>query len=139
MWRASWPGPPIAVVRVLWKLRKARQVLLAQWRKDRPRAVIATGGYGSAPAAMAARSLGIPYFLHESNAQPGLVVKHLSRGARRVWCGMEAVERRLGGASCLTVGHARAHGLPARVQACGRPGTSLPASWCWGGAGVPGP
>ena len=95
---------PIAVVRVLWKLRMARQTLLAQWRKDRPRAVIATGGYGSAPAAMAARSLGIPYFLHESNAQPGMVVKRLSRGARRVWCGMEAVEHRLGGASCLTVG-----------------------------------
>jgi UDP-N-acetylglucosamine--N-acetylmuramyl-(pentapeptide) pyrophosphoryl-undecaprenol N-acetylglucosamine transferase len=48
--------------------------------------------------------LGIPYFLHESNAQPGMLVKHLGRGARRVWCGMEAVRGQLEGADCLVVG-----------------------------------
>jgi UDP-N-acetylglucosamine--N-acetylmuramyl-(pentapeptide) pyrophosphoryl-undecaprenol N-acetylglucosamine transferase len=95
---------PIAMIRAVGKLWRARQVLRAAWRDHQPTAVIATGGYGSAPAVLAARSLGIPYFLHESNAQPGMLVKHLGRGAQRVWCGMEAVRGQLEGADCLTVG-----------------------------------
>lgn len=95
---------PLAVFRSLWKLWRARRVLLALWRKDRPLAVIATGGYGSGPAVLVAKTLGIPYFLHESNAEPGVLVKRLSQGARRVWCGMEAVKERLDGADCLLVG-----------------------------------
>jgi UDP-N-acetylglucosamine--N-acetylmuramyl-(pentapeptide) pyrophosphoryl-undecaprenol N-acetylglucosamine transferase len=53
---------------------------------------------------LAAKALGIPYFIHESNAQPGALVKLVSKGARRVWCGMEAVQAHLAGASCLPVG-----------------------------------
>jgi UDP-N-acetylglucosamine--N-acetylmuramyl-(pentapeptide) pyrophosphoryl-undecaprenol N-acetylglucosamine transferase len=95
---------PWAVLRSLWKLWRARRSLLTRWETDRPRAVVATGGYGSGPAVLAAKALGIPYFLHESNAEPGMLVKRLSRGARRVWCGMSAVKERLPGADCLTVG-----------------------------------
>jgi len=95
---------PLAVVRSLLKLWQARRRLLALWRQDRPKAVVATGGYGSGPAVLAAKALGIPYFLHESNAEPGVLVKRLSRGATRVWCGMEAVQQRLRRAHCLTVG-----------------------------------
>lgn len=95
---------PLAMARALWKVAQARRTLLRQWADHRPAAVVATGGYGSAPAVLAAKRLGIPYFLHESNAEPGLLVKRLSRGARRVWCGMDAVRERLQAASCLTVG-----------------------------------
>lgn len=95
---------PLAVLRSFWKLWRARRTLLALWKTDRPRAVVATGGYGSGPAALAAKALGVPYFLHESNAEPGVLVKRLSRGAGRVWCGMEAVKERLRGADCLMVG-----------------------------------
>jgi len=95
---------PLAISRALWKLWQARRALLAIWAKDRPRAVVATGGYGSGPAVLAAKALGIPYFLHESNAEPGVLVKRASRGARRVWCGMAAVKDRLPGADCLMVG-----------------------------------
>lgn len=95
---------PLAVLRSVWKLLGARRRLIGLWRAERPRAVVATGGYGSGPAVLAAKALGIPYFLHESNAQPGMLVKHLSKGAKRVWCGMEAVKERLPGASCLLVG-----------------------------------
>ncbi len=95
---------PIAVVRAVWKLWQARRRLLVLWATARPWAVVATGGYGSGPAVLAAKALGIPYFLHESNAQPGMLVKRLSQGARRVWCGMEAVRERLPGADCLLVG-----------------------------------
>ncbi len=95
---------PVAVVRSMWKLWRARRELIGLWKRARPRAVVATGGYGSAPALLAARSLGIPYFLHESNAEPGVLVKIVSKGAIRVWCGMDAVRKRLPGASCRLVG-----------------------------------
>jgi len=95
---------PVAVLRSVRKLWMARRLLVETWRKDRPWAVIATGGYASAPAIMAARALDIPYFIHESNAQPGALVKWTSKKAKRVWCGMDAVMARLRGASCLAVG-----------------------------------
>jgi len=95
---------PLRSARSLWKLGAARRSLLAQWRLHRPLAVVGTGGYGAAPAILAARALGIPYFLHESNATPGLLVKLLSRRAAGVWCGMEDCLRALPGARCLHVG-----------------------------------
>ncbi|MBL0312570.1 MAG: UDP-N-acetylglucosamine--N-acetylmuramyl-(pentapeptide) pyrophosphoryl-undecaprenol N-acetylglucosamine transferase [Holophagaceae bacterium] len=95
---------PLKIVRAAWKLWRAKLELKAQWEKHRPKAVIGTGGYGAAPALLAARSLGIPYFLHESNAAPGELVRRVSRDAKRVWCGMDAVMPLLPGADCLTVG-----------------------------------
>ena len=95
---------PLRVGRSAWKLWRALASLKADWRRARPRAVVGTGGYGAAPALLAARALGIPYFLHESNAAPGALVKHLAPGAARVWCGMGAVEALLPGAPTRVVG-----------------------------------
>ncbi|HEX9009051.1 MAG TPA: UDP-N-acetylglucosamine--N-acetylmuramyl-(pentapeptide) pyrophosphoryl-undecaprenol N-acetylglucosamine transferase [Holophagaceae bacterium] len=95
---------PSRVARSAWKLWRAVARLKREWRAARPWAVVGTGGYGAAPALLAARSLGIPFFLHESNAAPGALVKLVAPKARRVWCGMEAVREHLRGADCLTVG-----------------------------------
>jgi len=95
---------PLRATRSAWKLWRVVSALKARWRDERPWAVIGTGGYGAAPALLAARSLGIPYFLHESNAAPGALVRLVAPKARRVWCGMEAARGRLPGADCLTVG-----------------------------------
>jgi len=95
---------PLRMSRAAWKLWRAVTRLKSLWRKERPRAVLGTGGYGAAPALLAARSLGIPYFLHESNAAPGALVKLVAPKARRVWCGMEAVQSRLPDADCRVVG-----------------------------------
>jgi UDP-N-acetylglucosamine--N-acetylmuramyl-(pentapeptide) pyrophosphoryl-undecaprenol N-acetylglucosamine transferase len=95
---------PWRTARAAWKLMLARQRLKAIWKRHRPWAVIGTGGYGSGPAILAARSLGIPFFLHESNAQPGLLVQRLAPAAAGVWCGMDAVRVRLPGARCLLAG-----------------------------------
>lgn len=95
---------PLALARALWKLWSARRALMRHWRRERPVAVIGTGGYGAAPALLAARSMGIPYFLHESNAAPGALVKQVSKEARRVWCGMAEAAQVLPGADCLPVG-----------------------------------
>jgi UDP-N-acetylglucosamine--N-acetylmuramyl-(pentapeptide) pyrophosphoryl-undecaprenol N-acetylglucosamine transferase len=95
---------PLKVAAAAWKLWRAKAWLVAEWRKARPWAVIGTGGYAAAPALLAARSLGIPFFLHESNAAPGKLIREVARDARRVWCGLEAVKPLLSGADCLTVG-----------------------------------
>ncbi len=97
--RAPWRA-----ARSAWKLLLAWRRLTAAWRRHRPWAVLGTGGYGAAPALLAARTLGIPYFLHESNAQPGLLVQRLAPGAAGVWCGMEAVRARLPKARCVSAG-----------------------------------
>jgi UDP-N-acetylglucosamine--N-acetylmuramyl-(pentapeptide) pyrophosphoryl-undecaprenol N-acetylglucosamine transferase len=95
---------PFRAARSAWKLWRAVARLKRDWRAARPWAVIGTGGYGAAPALLAARSLDIPFFLHESNAAPGALVKLVAPKARRVWCGMEAVREHLAGADCLAVG-----------------------------------
>lgn len=95
---------PVRAAKSAWKLLRARHVLLNRWKRQRPWAVIGTGGYGAAPALLAARSLGIPYFIHESNAQPGLLTRMVAPGARCVWGGMEALAARLPDATCLGVG-----------------------------------
>ncbi len=95
---------PLRVARSAWKLWLAKRKLVRRWKTARPAVVIATGGYGAAPALMAAKSLGIPYFIHESNAAPGALVKQMAPGAARVWCGMDAVKDLLPGAECLTAG-----------------------------------
>lgn len=48
--------------------------------------VFTTGGYIAAPAILAARSLGRPVILHESNALPGKVTRWLGR-----WCAVVAL------------------------------------------------
>jgi UDP-N-acetylglucosamine--N-acetylmuramyl-(pentapeptide) pyrophosphoryl-undecaprenol N-acetylglucosamine transferase len=95
---------PVQTARAAWKLALARHRLKSIWKRHRPWAVLGTGGYGAAPALMAARALGIPFFLHESNAQPGLVVRRLAPAAAGVWCGMDAVRGHLPGARCVLAG-----------------------------------
>ena len=95
---------PVRVLRSAWKLWRAKHRLQGLWKRHRPRAVIGTGGYGSAPALLAAKSLGIPIFLHESNAAPGALIKQVAPSAQRIWCGMEAVQPLLPGAQCLLAG-----------------------------------
>jgi len=56
--------------------------LLAQ---ERPSVVLGMGGFTSAGVAVAARLLGIPLALHESNRVPGLATRLLGRLAARVY------------------------------------------------------
>jgi len=95
---------PLRAAKSAWKLWRATAHLKSLWRRERPWAVIGTGGYGAAPALLAARALGIPFFLHESNAAPGALVKLVAPKARRVWCGLEAVRPLLPRADCRVVG-----------------------------------
>ncbi|GAB3707993.1 undecaprenyldiphospho-muramoylpentapeptide beta-N-acetylglucosaminyltransferase [Corynebacterium nasicanis] len=57
--------------RMVNAVRQARAVL----QRTGADALIGFGGYVSAPAYLAARSLGIPFFVHEANARAGLANK----------------------------------------------------------------
>jgi len=54
-------------------LTLAKGILAARrlMRRNRPDVLFSTGGYSSVPAVMAARSMRIPYIVHDSNSVPG--------------------------------------------------------------------
>ena len=61
----------------------------------KPDIVIGTGGYICVPVMFAAKSLHIPYVLHESNAFPGVATKLLSKNADKVFIGFEDAKNRI--------------------------------------------
>lgn len=75
--------------------------LLRQGKFD---GVFTTGGYIAAPAILAARSLGLPAILHESNALPGKVTRLLSPRCTTVALGFDAAAAYLPRAKTVTVG-----------------------------------
>lgn len=66
--------------------------------------VFTTGGYIAAPAIIAARSLGLPAILHESNALPGKVTRWLSPWCTTVALGFEEAAAYLPKANAVVVG-----------------------------------
>ncbi len=66
--------------------------------------VVTTGGYIAAPAIIAARSLGLPSVLHESNVLPGKVTRWLSRWCKVIALGFEATAQYMPQATTVTVG-----------------------------------
>ncbi len=89
--------------RVFQGMRAVFQVrrLLRRGRFD---GVFTTGGYIAAPAIMAARSLGLPAVLHESNALPGKVTRWLSPWCALVGVGFGAAVPHLPKAKTVVVG-----------------------------------
>ncbi|MEO0455578.1 MAG: undecaprenyldiphospho-muramoylpentapeptide beta-N-acetylglucosaminyltransferase [Cyanobacteria bacterium P01_A01_bin.114] len=73
-------------------------------KKNDFQGVFTTGGYIAAPAIVAARSLGLPTILHESNALPGKVTRWLSRGCSLVALGFQEAAKHLPEAKTLCVG-----------------------------------
>lgn len=66
--------------------------------------VFTTGGYIAAPAVIAARSLGLPVILHESNALPGKVTRFFGPWCSAVAIGFEASAKYLHRAKTVHTG-----------------------------------
>lgn len=64
-------------------------------KEFKPDMVIGTGGYICGPVMEAAKKLKIPYYLHESNAFPGVSVKLLAKDAQAVMVGFNDAKARL--------------------------------------------
>jgi len=93
-------------------LTATRCVLAARrtLREVAPRAVLATGGFVSLPTGIAARQLGIPVVVHESNAHPGVANRLMGRVATRLLVGSPA------GAAAFAPLPAEVVGNPARAR-----------------------
>lgn len=76
-------------VKVLRELRKGEKKAKEILRRFEPDAVIGTGGYASAPVVRVAQKMGIPTYIHEQNAFPGMSNKALEKHVRKVFLGFE--------------------------------------------------
>lgn len=94
----------IGTFRVLFRLihsiRRVRQIL----KRGQFDGVFTTGGYISAPAIVAARSLNLPVILHESNALPGKVTRFFAPWCTVVAIGFAAAAKSLSNAKTIVVG-----------------------------------
>lgn len=91
-------------LRVLWKLVRSLWDVRRLLRQGHFQGVFTTGGYIAAPAAIAARSLGLPVIFHESNALPGKVTRWLGPWCNLVAIGFPESARYLPKANTLWVG-----------------------------------
>jgi len=74
------------------------QSLFAAWKifhRRRPAAVLAMGGFTSAPPVFAAKDMGAKTFLHESNTVPGKSNRFLSRFVDEAFIGFPEAAKRL--------------------------------------------
>ena len=70
----------------------------------KPAVVFSTGGYSSAPVVRAARSLGIPYVLHEANSVPGRSIKLFAPQAKSVAVTFRRSEKEFPGCRVIRTG-----------------------------------
>ncbi len=73
---------------------RSTHLSLSHFRRHRPRALLAMGGFTCVGPVLAARWLGIPAFLHESNTIPGRTNRLLSRLATEVFVGFPSAASR---------------------------------------------
>ncbi len=66
--------------RVIKSVGQAKKIL----KSFQPDVVVGVGGYASAPVLLAARFMGVPYLIHEQNAQAGMTNRLLGGGAQAV-------------------------------------------------------
>lgn len=76
----GWLFAPFKVLQAFLAARKVIKQL-------QPDLVVGMGGFVCGPGGLAAKSLGLPLFLHEQNAIPGLTNKLLAPLSRKVFCG----------------------------------------------------
>ncbi len=89
-------------IRSLARLPKGFLQSRALLRRLRARAVVGVGGYVTLPVLTAARALGIPTLIHDSNALPGVANRFLNRFATRTAVGLAAANRHFRRAGVVT-------------------------------------
>jgi UDP-N-acetylglucosamine--N-acetylmuramyl-(pentapeptide) pyrophosphoryl-undecaprenol N-acetylglucosamine transferase len=71
----------------------------------RPHALLATGGYVSAPAILAARTRGVPVVFYLPDASPGLAIRALAPCARRIALSFPLSKRHFSGGKAIVTGY----------------------------------
>lgn len=113
----------LGTLRILWRLVSSIRQVRKLLQQGQFQGVLTTGGYIAAPAILAARSLGLPVILHESNALPGKVTRWFSPWCTAVALGFASATQHLPKARSVVVG------TPVRSQfrtSAGQPLKNLP-------------
>lgn len=128
-------GNPLARARAATLFLKALHSCRRIIQNFEPGAVLGVGGYASAPAVIAARSLGIPTFLHEQNSVPGRVNRFASRLTREVLVTFPAAKERLRDAVWVGMPTRREFFGASREEALNDLGLEPPVVVIFGGSG----
>ena len=91
--RSIMPGSVVRNVKTIYGLARANAQTTEIINAFRPDAVIGTGGYVCYPVLKTAAHMGLPTFIHESNAVPGLATKLLTGVAEKVLVAFPDVKR----------------------------------------------
>ena len=94
-------GSRIAFLSGFLKSFRAARTL---FRTRRPDAVLAMGGFTAAPPVLAARTMGVKTFLHESNTIPGKANRWLARFVHQAFVGFPESEGRLSAREVIVTG-----------------------------------
>ena len=100
-------GSRLAFFRSFWHSYQAARKL---FKSHPPQAVLAMGGFTSAPPVLAARSVRAHRFLHESNAIPGRANRLLARFVEQAFIGFPRARSR------LAAPHVEVTGTPVRPE-----------------------
>lgn len=103
----------LKLIASIWQVRRLLQT-------GRFQGVFTTGGYIAAPSVLAARSLGLPVILHESNALPGKVTRFLGPWCSAIAIGFDAAATHLPRTKTVCTG------TPVRSQFQTRAPSALP-------------
>jgi len=98
------------VGQLLKSLGQARKIL----QSFGPDIVIGVGGYASVPTLLAAKTMAIPYLVHEQNAWPGLANRLLGRWAKRVCLSFDDADRAFHRSATVLTGNP----VRAALEAC---------------------
>jgi UDP-N-acetylglucosamine--N-acetylmuramyl-(pentapeptide) pyrophosphoryl-undecaprenol N-acetylglucosamine transferase len=101
-----------------WGLQLLQAIGLArkQLQALNPTVVFGTGGYVAAPVLLAAKSLGIPYAIHEADAHPGLVNRLTARWAAHVTVAFDSAKAMLPNPHVTVTGNPIRQGLAQATQ-----------------------
>ena len=116
-----------ALVSLIMSRSQAKRAL----RQVNPDVIFSTGGYAAGPIVAAAKSLGVPYFIHEANSVPGRANLMFARQAQAFTTLFKATERFAPGITCRRVGN------PIRKELIAAAGNRRPATdlvLCVGGS-----
>lgn len=80
---------PLTLARNAGTLARGTLAAAALIRRERPAAILGTGGYVCVPVFLAARALGVPTAIYLPDVVPGLAVRFLSRVATLTACSVE--------------------------------------------------
>jgi UDP-N-acetylglucosamine--N-acetylmuramyl-(pentapeptide) pyrophosphoryl-undecaprenol N-acetylglucosamine transferase len=80
---------PIKNIKVLADYRKGRRMARRIIERFNPDIVIGTGGYASSPVVREAARMGIPSYIQEQNAFPGVTNRMLEKHVEKVFLGFE--------------------------------------------------